>query len=98
MRKLLLKTKITWKKAFFGKTDRNSLPSKMLRKKVALELGDYIKKGKNIIFIDECGFNQNLVPKYGWYFSKKKYRIPQLPKSRNLSAIVAISLDGIVGL
>ena len=60
------------------------------QKRVAFEIADLIKKGKQIVYVDESTFNHWQVPRKTWV---RRDMVLQMPTSRgtSISVIAAIS-------
>ena len=67
------------------------------RKSVALELVSAISSDKEIIFIDETGFNQSLTPLYGYAKLGEKCWINTTGKRDNYSVLAAITKSNVLG-
>jgi len=67
---MLKKIGITRKRARKSAPARNTETTLIERSKVAEKLITYMFRNKEIIYIDECGFNMDLIPLYG--YAKKK--------------------------
>ncbi len=80
---------------FIERRNLNSTIEK--RKEVAIELLSHIKDGREIIYIDETGFNQSSIPFYGYSKVGKKCLAVSSPKSENYTVISAITKGRILG-
>jgi hypothetical protein len=66
--------------------------ARILTKKLYLRLIDLMKTPSDIIFIDETGFNNHMVPKNGWKFKGTgPIGIESMSKSGNVTLIMAVS-------
>ena len=78
-------------------TRRNTTKTIEKRKDVARKLLSAERDGKIIIFIDETGFNQQMIPQYGYSKIGEKCLISADLRSQNYSVIAAITKLKIVG-
>ena len=98
VRKIIWLSGISRKRTTKSRLDRNLEYQKTQRKNASLAIVNDMMNNKEIIYIDETGFNKDFIPRYG--FSVKNYAcyVPALTKSKNFSCIVALSKEGVIGL
>ena len=56
----------------------------------ALKLIPLMFANKNLIFLDESGFNLSIMKEYGWELSSKRLNLIKKDKSKNITLICAI--------
>ncbi len=76
---------------------RNTPETIQARVKVAIKFLEFLKNDKEFIFIDETGFNQSLVPVYGYTKKGQPCKSPGPLKGQNYSVIAAITRGRIIG-
>ena len=77
--------------------ERNSLEMINKRKKASVELTNHMLEGKEIIYIDEVSFNQDLVPIYGYSRIGKPALSTKRVKGKNFSVAAAVTKDKFLG-
>jgi len=77
--------------------NRNISLTMKKRKEVAIEFLSTLKANKEMIFIDETGFNQTLMPFYGYSKIGETCWIKTIAKTQNFSVIAAITKNKILG-
>ena len=78
-------------------TRRNISMTKEKRQTVARMILSAERSGKEIIFIDETGFNQQMVPLYGYSKIGESCFVSANLKSQNYSVVAAITKSKIIG-
>ena len=77
--------------------ERNKPSTKTLRNMVVRETLGFFKAGYKFVYLDETGFNNNLIPIYN-YSKKGEKAFCLCPKqSKNISVLAAISSSGLIG-
>ncbi len=76
---------------------RNIMSTLERRKAVAIEFLSHLKDNREIIFIDETGFNQSMISFYGYSKVGEKCLTMSSPKSENYTVISAITKGKILG-
>jgi len=76
---------------------RNIFSTIKKRKKVANEFISALVSGKELIFLDETGFNQTLIPFYGYSKIGEKCLTKTSAKTENYSVVAAITKSKILG-
>lgn len=88
----------TWKKCQLRSSMKNPKELLQLRYKLAIEISHYMVAGKKLIFIDETGFSLYKSQYYGFSPKNNPKQIKLGSFGTNISAAVAISNEGLVGM
>ncbi len=89
---------MSYKKIVYKVHLANSPQNKLKRKQVARDICGAHWASFDFIYIDEISFNIELRPEKGWSLIGKKLNSTKPVKSKNYSAIVAMDINGILGL
>ena len=91
--------KVGFSKKIVSKRNEQALSNlKVDRKNLIFKMMTLIKIKKEIIYIDETGFNIDMVPLRGISKKNSKCFIKRKNKSKNITAICAIDSKNIIGL
>ena len=77
--------------------DRNGVEMVQKRKKAAIEISQHISEKKEIIYIDEVSFNQDMVPIYGYSQIGKPAFATKRVKGENFSVVAAVTNRSFLG-
>lgn len=95
--KMLKRLNITYKRRYDVKFERNTVRTKDIRSTLIEKLISLRKEGKRFIYIDETGFNNLLLPIYGYYKKGHPWILKTHAQIKNLSVVAAITEDEILG-
>lgn len=95
--KALWHLKFSYKKIYPISQEKNSPRVKHLRYFSVCYLLRAMQNNYNIIYVDEVGFNQNMIKNYGFSKRKKQIKMITPPKSDNYSVIAALNVEGFLG-
>lgn len=76
---------------------RNTQETIEKRYKIIQEIIKHKRLDRNFIYIDETGFNNYVIPIFGYSEIGKKLVYPVKPKTHNFSVLAAISEEGLIG-
>ncbi len=94
--KALKSIKIKRKRVKAFLPERNTQKTKEDRKRVSCEILYCLKNNWFFIFVDEVGFNKNLVPLYGYSKTGTRIQSTTAEKGINYSVIAAMSNEGFI--
>lgn len=95
--KMIRKINFSHKKVQRQFARRNEEETISKRYELIQEIIKHLKLDRNFVFLDETGFNNFVIPIFGYSQVGKRLVYPVKPKSCNYSVLAAITKDGIIG-
>lgn len=77
-----------------GRNDKDQIQLRFVK---SVDVALFLKANKKIIFLDETGFNQSMVPIYGYSKIGKRAYFKTRPQEENYSVVAAISENKLMG-